>query len=58
MKHGDFTEQASPALHNGEIGFGCRTPYVLLKLRLLMMRMLAGETRTRLIRGKKILQLL
>jgi hypothetical protein len=50
--------QALPALHNGHIGFGCRAPYVLLKLRLLMMRMLAGETRTRLIRGKKILQLL
>jgi len=48
--------QALPALRGGRAGFAAGAPYFLLRERLRMMRMLAGETRARLIRSKALLR--
>ena len=48
--------QALPALRGGRAGFAAGAPYFLLRERLRMMRMLAGETRARLIRSKTLLR--
>jgi Sulfotransferase family len=48
--------QALPALRGGRVGFAASAPYFLLRERLRMMRMLAGETRARLVRSKALLR--
>ena len=48
--------QALPALRAGRAAFAAHAPYFLLTQRLLMMRMLAAETRARLLRRKALLR--
>jgi hypothetical protein len=49
-------KQALPATRSGRLGFALRAAVHVLALRLRMMRMLAGETRARLIRRKELLR--
>jgi Sulfotransferase family len=53
-----LSRQALTGLREGRFGFACRAPWVLVRLRLQMMRLMAGETRARLMRRKALLELL